>query len=69
MKKARVELDIILEIEVNPDSEDEAGAMAENIADGIAWDIVHWYESLGDNETYIPSWGVRCIDVEPADYE
>ena len=68
--KTRVELSLIMEIDVHDrDDEDEVGATAENIADGIAMEMAHWYESQGDSGVYIPSWGVRCTDVEPVDYE
>lgn len=68
--KTRVELSMILEIDVHKAChEDNAGAIAENIAGDIAVQMAHWYESQGDSDVYIPSWGVRCTDVEPVDYE
>lgn len=69
MYKARVELSMILEIDVSACHEDNAGATSESIADDIAMQMVHWYEAQGDSDVYIPAWGVRCTDVEPVDYE
>ncbi len=67
--KTRVELSMILEIDVIGCHEDNAGAISERVANDITADMVRWYESEGDGYAYIPSWGVRCTDVEPVDYE
>lgn len=69
MFKTRVELSMILEIDVSACHEDNAGAISEEIAHDIGAQMAHWYETQQDNDVYIPAWGVRCTDVEPVDYE
>ena len=71
MKKCRVELSVILEIDVDEQDEDKAMALAENIAfDSLTNNYT--CENIFDNADegiYMASAGVRGIDCEEVDYE
>jgi hypothetical protein len=63
--KCRVVVEVVMDVDAWGCHEDNAGAAAEEIAD----DVIH--QQLGnieDEDVFVASWGVRCIDVEPANY-
>jgi len=71
MKKCRVELAVILEIDVDEQDDDKAMALAENIAFGTLTNN-YTSENIFDNADegiYMASAGVRGIDCEEEDYE
>ena len=64
--KVRVEASVILEIDTRAIHEDNAGAIAEEIAN----EIIHLQLGrMDDEDVYVAAWGVRAVDVEPVDYE
>ena len=71
MKKCRVELDVILEIDVDEQDEEKAMGIAENIAfDALTNNYTS--ENIFDNPNdgiYMASAGVRAIDCEEVDHE
>ena len=71
MKKCRVELAVILEIDVNEPDEEKAMELAENIAFGT---LTNNYTSENifddaENGIYMANAGCRAIDCEEVDYE
>ena len=71
MKKCRVELAVILEIDVDEHDEDTAMAIAENTAFATLSNN-YTGENIFDNANegiYMASAGVRGIDCEEVDYE
>lgn len=65
--KARVQISLIVEIDVEAVSIKSAGATAESIGDDLAKEFVSSIES-SDTGDYAVSWSVACTDVSKADY-
>lgn len=71
MKKCRVELSVILEIDVDEQDDEKAMGIAENIAFGTLTNN-YTSENIFDNAEdgiYMASAGARAIDCEEVDYE
>ena len=71
MRKCRVELSVILEIDVENDDDELALELAEEIALGSLNDRFTGQNIFDDPEygIYMASAGVRSIDCEEVDYE
>lgn len=71
MKKVRVELDIVLEIDVDEQDEDKAMQIAEMTAISNLYDNYHG-ECILDNNAdgiYMASAASRAIDCEEVEYD
>lgn len=64
--KTRVEISLVVEIDVAACCDDNAGAEAEVIAGDVAAELVSTVEYGGN---FIANYGIRCIEVSEADYE
>lgn len=67
--KARVEISMVVEIDVVAVHEASAAPIAEEIAMDLAAKMTQTIEEDRDSGDYVAAWGVRCTDVEEADYE
>lgn len=75
--KNRVCVEIMMDIDVEGDTEEEAGAKSEDVADNIVRFLEDqlaldhsWCSCYRENcSTYITSWGVRNTDVEEYEEE
>ena len=62
--KCRVELDIMLDIDVFAENEDCAGAIAEEVAHELPRILEKKLnEPVFDNSIYVSTWGETCTDV------
>lgn len=66
--KTRVEISVVVEIDVAAASEDDAGFEAEETADQLVAEIVSNAEYGGDG-MFVPCWGVRCTEVTETEEE
>lgn len=68
MYKNRVSIEIMADIFTEGETEEQAGAISENIADDLVRSVEHhiMYEDgwPGPDEIQISTWGVRNIDIE-----
>ena len=63
--KTRVEVTMLLEVESEGDTEQEAGADAEDYADFLAHGWAMELDGCCDPWSYASSWSVTATDVEP----
>jgi len=58
--KTRVEISLIVEIDVDACHEDNAAAIAEDVAGDIAAELVSTVEYSGN---FVANYGIRCTEV------